>query len=332
MPATKEQLRRLMELDKFFQKGQKWKVNELLQKLSNEADIHISERTLKYDLAYLITESHGELESRKIGREWLWGYKGLNYSHFKKSLLLNEVKDLAKMIGTFKEWGDLPFWEEIEVMLNQFETRFSFENQTNRMLIDFQKPVSKNGNLWLKPLYEAIDKQQTIQVSYFSLRTKKKIIGDISPYLLKEYNNRWWLIGLFGTKIVNIALETIEDVQISGLPFIQTESFDPKTYFENVLGVTVNQEKVETIRLKVAIESVEYLRSKPIHHSQKETKEDGTELILQVVPNTELEHIILQYGFGIEVLEPPTLRKKIAKTLRLALALYESNLKSFMRH
>lgn len=323
MPATKEQLRRLMELDKFFQKGQKWKVNELLEKLSNEADIQVSERTLKYDLAYLITESHEVLQTGKVGREWFWFYNDLNYSHFKKSLLPNEFKDLTKMISTFKEWGDLPFWEEIEVMLNQFETRFSFENQTNRRLIDFQKPVSRNGNQWLKPLYEAIDVYKVIQVSYFSLRTKKKVIGNISPYLLKEYNNRWWLIGLFGKNIVNIALETIEDIQLSSLPFTKTESFDPKTYFENVLGVTVNQGAVETIRLKVAIESVEYLRSKPIHHTQKEIKEDGTELTLQVVLNTELEHIILQYGFGIEVLEPEPLRTKIAIILKKALSVYE---------
>jgi predicted DNA-binding transcriptional regulator YafY len=323
MPTTKEQLRRLMELDKFFQKGQKWKVIELLEKLSNEADIQISERTLKYDLAYLITESHGVLQTEKIGREWLWYYNDLSYSHFKKSLLPNEFKDLTKMISAFKEWGDLPFWEEIEVMINQFEARFSFENQTNRKLIDFQKPISRNGNQWLKPLYDAIDKCNAIQVSYSSLRTKEKVIGNISPYLLKEYNNRWWLIGLFGTNIVNIALETIEDIQSSSLPFIKTESFDPRTYFENVLGVTINQGKIETVRLKIATDSIEYLRSKPIHHTQKEVKEDGTELTLQVVLNTELEHIILQYGFGIEVLEPEHLRAKIGTILKKASSAYD---------
>lgn len=322
MYPIKEQLPRLIQLDKYFQKGQQWKLSELLQKLAIDMGIQIGERTLKADLSYLATESQGILINKKIGREWFWFYTNADYSLLKKSLLPSELNALQQTVMAFKEWGDLPFWEEIELMLKQFETRFVFDNRPNRKLIDFQKPISIKGNQWLKVLYESIDNQKVIKISYSSLRTQRKLDLDIYPYLLKEYNNRWWLIGWSGKNITNIALETITDVQESAVHFSELPDFDPKTYFDNVLGVTVNPGKAETIRLRVAPESVEYLRTKPIHHLQREEDESGTIIILKLIPNFELMQAILQYGSGIEVLEPKTFRDTVYKQLFEAAKMY----------
>ncbi|GAB2577367.1 helix-turn-helix transcriptional regulator [Spirosoma areae] len=322
MSATKEQLRRLMELDKFLQKAQQWKVSELLQKLANEADIQVSERTLKDDLAFLITESKGLLINRKIGREWFWFYTDSTYSHFKKSLLPTEFSNLKKMISTFKEWGDLPFWEEIELMLSQFETRFAFDNQPNRKLIEFQKPMSRSGNQWLGILYKFIDEQKVTKILYRSLRTGKYVTSDIHPYLLKQFNNRWWLIGWAGKSMTNVALESIYEIEKSDTIYDNQPVFDPNTYFENVIGVTVNAGSAELIRLRIANESVEYLRTKPIHHTQHEENEEGTEITLKLIPNFELVQAILQYGNKIEVLEPESLRTTIGDILKDAVKIY----------
>lgn len=325
MPATKEQLRRLMELDRFFQKGKQWKASELLHKLADEADIQIGDRTLKDDLAYLNTESGGILGNQKIGREWFWSYNDPTYSHFKKSLLPTEFSNIRKMVTVFKEWGDLPFWQEIEVMLTHFETRFVFDNRPNRKLIEFQRPISTVGEQWLKVLYEYIDKKVTIQIFYQSLRSGRNVQVDIHPLLLKEYNNRWWLIGWTGKQISNIALESIFSLEESQTIFTSLPDFDPNTYFENVLGVTVNSGSVQTIRLKVATDSVNYLRTKQIHSSQNEENVEGTEITLRLIPNFELQQAILQYGNKIEVMEPESLRKTIGDTLKDGAKIYHNN-------
>ena len=311
-----------MELDKLFQKGSRWKVSELLQRLTNEADIQISERTLKSDLAYMITESEGVLANSKIGKEWFWFYSDPAYSHFKKTLLPTEFNDLKKMVSTFKEWGDLPFWEEIELMLSQFENRFTFDNQPTRKLIEFQRPLSKTGNQWLAPLYNYIDKQKAVKIFYKSLRSGKYVSNDIYPYLLKEYNNRWWLIGWAGQKMTNVSLETIFEIEDSTEKFTNLPVFNSNTYFENVLGVTVNQDSPQTIRLKVSADSVSYLKTKPIHHSQHEENEEGTEVTLKLIPNFELIQAILQYGDKIEVIGPESLREVIGNRLKDAARIY----------
>ncbi|MGF7215077.1 putative DNA-binding transcriptional regulator YafY [Spirosoma lacussanchae] len=322
MPATKEQLRRLMELDKFFQNGHRWKAIDLLRKLEQEADIQISDRTLKDDLAYLITESNGILIRKKIGREWLWFYEESTYSHFKKSLLPAEVADLRKMIVTFKEWGDLPFWQEIELLLNQFETRFSFDNKPNRKLIEFQKPISIGGSQWLKMLYECVDKRNVVKIVHRSLRKGNNVTVEVLPLLLKEYNNRWWLIVWSGSMIMPIALETIYDVEFSETEIEEPLNFDPETYFNNILGVTKNQGEIETILLRISPESVNYLITKPLHESQKPMNDEGTEITLRLIPNFELQQAILQYGPQIEVLEPESLRKAISDKLKEASQIY----------
>lgn len=324
MPATKEQLRRLMELDKLFQNEQRWKATELLNKLIDEADVRISARTLKDDLAYLVTESEGVLVNKKVGREWFWFYTDATYSHFRKSLLPAEFTDLQKMITTFKEWGDLPFWQEIELMLGQFETRLSLDNRPNRKLIEFQKPISIGGSQWLKSLYDSVDRQIVVTVSFQSLRVGKVVTIDLLPYLLKEYNNRWWLIGWSGKSVMNISLETIYSVDESDTVIDSLPSFESDNYFNDILGVTRNQAPVETIRLRVSPESANYLRTKPIHHSQQPANDDGTEFTLRLIPNYELHQAILQFGPQIEVLEPESLRKIIGDKLNQAALLYKN--------
>ncbi len=311
-----------MELDKFFQNGHRWKAIDLLRKLEQEADIQISDRTLKDDLAYLITESNGILIRKKIGREWLWFYEESTYSHFKKSLLPAEVADLRKMIVTFKEWGDLPFWQEIELLLNQFETRFSFDNKPNRKLIEFQKPISIGGSQWLKMLYECVDKRNVVKIVHRSLRKGNNVTVEVLPLLLKEYNNRWWLIVWSGSMIMPIALETIYDVEFSETEIEEPLNFDPETYFNNILGVTKNQGEIETILLRISPESVNYLITKPLHESQKPMNDEGTEITLRLIPNFELQQAILQYGPQIEVLEPESLRKAISDKLKEASQIY----------
>lgn len=326
MPATKEQLRRLMELDRLFQNEQRWKASELLQKLADESDIQISDRTLKDDLAYLKTESDGILTTQKIGRDWLWYYTESTYSHFRKSLLPNEFADLQRMITTFKGWGDLPFWQEIELMLSQFEVRLTLSNRPNRKLIDFQKPISTRGGQWLSTLYKAIDNQSVTRISYHSLRTNANVITDIYPYLLKEYNNRWWLIGWAGKSIINVALETVYNVEDSETVFDNIPEFDPDSYFASILGVTVNHGEPEIIRLKVAPDSVNYLKTKPLHESQRPANDDGTEITLKLIPNYELQQAILQYGSRIEVLWPESLRETISGIIHQAAQNYQAKI------
>lgn len=68
-----------------------------------------------------------------------------------------------------------------------------------------------------------------------------------------------------------------------------------------------------------------YIQTKPIHGSQK-LKEKGTThtlLTLDLIPNYELESIILSYGEGMEVTVPLSLKNKIKNRLKQNLENYK---------
>lgn len=84
----------------------------------------------------------------------------------------------------------------------------------------------------------------------------------------------------------------------------------------------MNVGPLKTIHLKVAPVSVPYLRNKPIHHTQHEENDEGTEITLKLIPNYELTQAILQFWNKIEILEPKSFRDNIKAILTGAVEIY----------
>lgn len=80
-----------------------------------------------------------------------------------------------------------------------------------------------------------------------------------------------------------------------------------------MIGVTRIAGKVpEEIKPRFSGSTARYVFTKPLHLSQKPTcLENGElEIRLSVIPNFELDSVILSFGAGAEVLAPVWLRKK----------------------
>ena len=89
-----------------------------------------------------------------------------------------------------------------------------------------------------------------------------------------------------------------------------------------MIGVTVfPNEAVQKVKLWVAKEQYPYIRTKPLHGSQKVlTKLEDENVIIQieVKENYELIQKILSFGEHMVVLEPAALREKIRNMIKLA--------------
>jgi predicted DNA-binding transcriptional regulator YafY len=137
---------------------------------------------------------------------------------------------------------------------------------------------------------------------------------------LKEYNQRWFLFALneqYKT-ISNFALDRIESIERTNTKYIPNTSIDFESYFDNVVGVTVNPEKVQIIKIWLSKDQAPYTLSKPIHQSQEvvEEHEDGSAIIsIKVIPNFELMQLLLSFGERIKVLSPESLREEILKKI-----------------
>lgn len=97
------------------------------------------------------------------------------------------------------------------------------------------------------------------------------------------------------------------------------ETEDWQDYFYDIVGVTRFDEKVERIILHVNKEMAPYIQTKPLHPTQKFKKinEQTYEVEIKVIPNLELNSLLLSFGKNLIVKEPLFLKQKLKETISI---------------
>jgi predicted DNA-binding transcriptional regulator YafY len=162
-----------------------------------------------------------------------------------------------------------------------------------------------------------------IHQSYWHEESKEVLLY---PHLLKQYLNRWYVFGCFPNgEFRSFGLDRVLELEVLTETF-KLKNKKPKELFDSVIGLVYSGEKIETIVLSFDPFQGKYIKSQPIHHSQKIVIDSDKELRieLRVKVNYELEEQILKHGQRVRVLEPKSLRKLIKNRLKEALASYKS--------
>ena len=141
----------------------------------------------------------------------------------------------------------------------------------------------------------------------------------ISPYYLKQYNKRWFLLGLnsINKLLYTLPLDRIKKIEVINEKYIENTIVDFSEYFEDIIGVSRKiEDKPIKIKLRFNKETAPYILTKPLHGSQRKLSYDEYGLIIQieVIPNFELRQLILSYGDSVEILTPESFKNEIYKT------------------
>jgi predicted DNA-binding transcriptional regulator YafY len=192
-------------------------------------------------------------------------YEKRSFSIFKQEMSREERNLLREVLSTIGQFDGLDNFK----WLDDFKIGLGLEER--RQIISFSyNPYLQNSNL-LGTLFDNISNEVVIRLSYhtFSDATIRSI--DFHPYLLKQYNDRWFLIGAadIDKKILNFALDRIDKVE--PLPEKKYAECPEDFYerFEDIVGVTLYDDRpVEHIIFWVSDSSKDYVSTKPIHESQ----------------------------------------------------------------
>jgi predicted DNA-binding transcriptional regulator YafY len=214
------------------------------------------------------------------------------------------------------------------VLVQKLEDKIVAAKTKQSPVIDIEKNENLRGLEFIEVIFRAIRKKLALEIWYQSFKAKRPGKILFHPYLLKEYRNRWFVIGSKAGEqaIINLALDRIKDIDISKeTTYYQNPDFDPATYYENVIGVTVTGMRPMNVHLLFEPEHAPYVLTKPLHHTQKVVSEDetGVEIAIKVKLNFELEKEILGFGDGVKVLAPEGLKNRIAAILKNACRKYE---------
>ena len=200
------------------------------------------------------------------------------------------------------------------------------ENADMKKFILFEKTHSDDN--FLIEILTAIRNSHKISLVYQTFSEPEATSRIISPYCIKYFKKRWYLLGLAendGLKVY--ALERFKDIEELDEPFAVPEGFDAEAYFSNFFGIWVfeSMPPVE-IRLKAPDFWAKYLHNLPLHHSQKEEPlGDGYTLFTyKMVPTPDFESELLSLR-EVEVLEPKAFRDHIAGVISKMNDMYKND-------
>lgn len=317
MAITRKPQERAEFLDELLAHG-RWTGKELLErvneKLQDLDERTIDIRTLRRDLDYLEEKGAPLVRPQKGNMTYSYEHK---FSIKDVPLDGDELSALKQAINILKKVDNFQMMTELDLIIGKLENRIHTNVSDNQTIVQFENHTSAKGSQWFNDLFDSIRGETPLEISYQSFRHNEARDYIVHPYLLKEYRNRWWLLGRDdkSNKVLTLGLDRIQKLKVSRLKFRANDLFHPDTLFDKVIGVSIDYEAVpEDIILMVNPMSVQHVESKPIHKHQESIKkeEDGSLIVkLNLMINYELKATILGFGDGIKVLEPKGLRDEI---------------------
>ena len=308
------------------------KVNDMLEDLGFET---VTRRCIEKDLVYLTERPFSAPIKRfKHNGKSCITYKDSSYSIFKQEMSREERNLLREVLNTIGQFDGLDNFEWLE----KFRMGLG---KSRRQIISFSNnPYLVNSNL-LGTLFDIISNKVVIRLSYHTFTDATIKIIDFHPYLLKQYNDRWYLLGASADdgKILNFALDRIDEVE--PLPERKYEECQEELSerFEDIIGVTLYEDRpIEHILFWVNDASKDYVATKPIHESQRQYQgeeeqrlrsqyqkcERGLFFSVDCIKNYELIRELCSFGPSLVVLSPDTIRDDIMSRLIKQIESYKS--------
>lgn len=335
MSQNKNALIRYKTIDKCLQNQYRtWTLEDLMNACSEALfeyegkENSVSKRTTQLDIQLMRSEKLGYNAPIVVYDRKFYKYEDDEYSITDIPLTETDINVLTETVSMLKQFKDFSLFSDVSDILQRLEDKIYAEKSHSRPVIYLDKNENLKGLHFLDVLYQAIIKKIVVKLTYKSFKSREEQTFNFHPFILKEFNNRWFLVGKkkASAPIVNLALDRIITIDFDfNLPYVE-EDFDAETYYKDVIGVTVNEGlRAKKIELWIDKSNAPYVITKPFHHSQKVEKEneDGSVIIsLELKINNEFERLVLGFGNCIKVLSPENLQKRMIEKFRLALENY----------
>lgn len=176
-----------------------------------------------------------------------------------------------------------------------------------------------SGEKFLAPIIEAMRDKCVLQMTYQGFGKPCPHTFPIEPYCLKMFKQRWYVL-VYAPDIDEMrvyGLDRIHAIEPTKKKYQLPDDFDAEAYFKDAYGVTVldEQQQPEKIVISIDEDQADYLRTLPLHPSQKEIEPINgyPAFSFYVYPSEEFCQELFKYGSDLEVHEPKSLRNYFAE-------------------
>lgn len=261
----------------------------------------ISERTIQRDIEQIRFEFGIELKYERTRKGYCIDYENsVNVESFFRFL---EIVSTAELL-----------------------TQSLHETKDTLKHISFDTGGGLKGIENLKPLLKAIMDNRKISFRHYNFHTDKSRKYTLKPYLLKEYQNRWYIVGIptgMG-EFRTFGIDRIDHLELKPEAFRRDQNLNPAEVFQQTIGVVYSHGDVQSVVLSFTPNQGKYAKTLPLHSSQQILIDDENEcrVSLNVIPNYELIQQILKHGETVKVLEPAWLVAEVQNILKRTLKKY----------
>jgi predicted DNA-binding transcriptional regulator YafY len=344
MPVNRNALIRFRTIDNCLRNRQRrWTLENLIDACSEALyeyegiDKGVSRRSIQMDIQMMRSDKLGYNAPIIVLEKKYYTYEDPAYSITNIPLTDQDLGKLTEVVEILRQFKGFSHFQELSGMVQRLENKIYSAKTNQEPVIDFEKNDNLKGLEHIEALYQAIIKKCTVELCYQSFKAREANTFYFHPYYLKEYRNRWFVIGIKkkNTPIMTLALDRILSIEGCEVKYVPRQDFNLGAYLNDVVGVTVNQNgQTEKVLLLADTETAPYILTKPIHHSQQvvENTGGGVTFSLNVQLNFELEREILGFGDRVKVIAPERLKRRIKDTLEHAIDLYQYEFNSASLH
>ena len=309
------------------------KVNEMLY---DDGFKTVTRRCIEKDLVYLTERPFcAPIERTKRNGKNCVFYKNASFSIFKQEMSREERNLLREVLNTIGQFDGLDNFEWLE----KFKIGLGYNR--HRQIISFSNnPYLKNSNL-LGTLFDYISNKVVIRLYYHTFNDTAIRSIDFHPYLLKQYNDRWFILGAADSDkvILTFALDRIDKVEPLPEKKYKECHEDLNERFEDIVGITYHANRpVSHILFWCSNDAQDYVITKPLHgsqiqyhgeeekrlHAQYSSLEGGSFFSIDCIENFELITLLCSYGQNLIVLEPTSIRDEVFNRISVMVDKYLS--------
>ena len=293
---------------------------------------HISISTLEKDLRAMRTDHElgyeAPIKYSKQHKGYYYVDKG--YTIHNSPLSTGDVDTIKFAANTLFNFREHPLFEQFRFSIEKIFDRLNISDEVDdegiESKVQFDSFPDYPGKDYLPLVYEAIMGPHPLQMQYKKFNSIEFSSRVIHPYLLKEFRQRWYVIGYDDKsgKVRTFALDRVSKLSKSNRPYYLDDSFNIEEYFKYAFGITVGDAKPVDVKLHFPDHQLGYVKTSPLHSSQRiEIEDNGFILRLRILPTYEFYEKLLSFGANVKVLEPKSVKEALLSKIKDNLKQYE---------
>ena len=202
------------------------------------------------------------------------------------------------------------------------------ESLSNQIILENRQPLGTEN---MHGLIHAIKNHFEVHFTHEKYwdEDHEKTKRTVQTLALKEARNRWYLIAkdTKDNRIKPFGLDRITAIDITRKKFVYPTGYNPEEVYRYSFGIiTEDNNPPQKIILSYTYDQGKYIKSLPLHHSQRELVDDEKEYRIELLlhPTYDFLMELLSVGKEVKVIEPLSLQKKIVEMLSATLKQYSN--------